>query len=210
GFALIVAFLGWVLVVGAMRYLDAARSRRTQLAATLAGCAAFCVGASFDWLWEIAVIPIAFLLLASVLISAGDRPRRSPLPLRISRGAGGLGVAAMVASALPLSATASIRDSQRQAAAADLTAALNSAREAHSVEPFAAEPRVQEALVLEAQGRLDEAASAIAEANRLEPDEWRAWVVRSRLEAERGNATAAVAAYRQARSLNPPSPLFES
>src|SRR5262249_14728457 len=64
GFALIVAFLGWVLVVGAMRYLDAARSRRTQLAATLAGCAAFCVGASFDWLWEIAVIPIAFLLLA--------------------------------------------------------------------------------------------------------------------------------------------------
>lgn len=209
GFALLVSFLGWVLVVGAMRYRDAASARRTQLAAALAGCAAFCVGASYDWLWELAVIPIAFLLLASVLVSAGDRPRRAPPPLRLRLAGVGLSIAAMVAIAMPLSATASIQDSQRQAKSADLTVALKSARDARGVEPFAAEPRVQEALVLEAQGQLDEAAAAIAEANRLEPDEWRAWVVRSRLEAERGHATAAVAAYRKARSLNPRSRLFE-
>jgi tetratricopeptide (TPR) repeat protein len=180
------------------------------LAAALAGCAAFCVGASYDWLWELAVIPIAFLLLASVLVSAGDRPRRSPLPLRVRLAGVGLSIAAMVAIAMPLSATASIQDSQRQAKSADLTAALTSARDARRVEPFAAEPRIQEALVLEAQGQLDEAAAAIVEANRQEPDEWRAWLVRSRLEAERGQATAAVAAYRRARSLNPRSRLFQS
>ncbi len=210
GLALIVAFLGWVLVVGGMRYRDAARGRRSQLAAALAGCAAFCVGASFDWLWELAVIPIAFLLLASVLVSAGDRPRREPLRLGLRIGAVAVSLAAMVAIAMPLSATTSIQRSQSQAGAADLPAALQSARDAHRVEPFAAEPLVQEALVLESEGRLGPAAAAISEANRAEPDEWRAWLVRSRVEAERGNAAESLAAYRSARSLNPRSRLFES
>ena len=34
-------------------------------------------------------------------------------------------------------------------------------------------------------------------------EEWRAWLICSRIEAERGRAVAAVTAYRKARSLNP-------
>jgi O-antigen ligase len=210
GFALVLAFLGWVLVVGALRYAGASPRRRNQLAAALAGCAAFGIGASFDWLWELAVIPIAFLLLASVLVSAGDRTRCTPLGPLPRLGAAGFSVAAMIAIAIPLSAASSIEQSRSQARAGDLASALGSARDARRVEPFASEPRLQEALVLESQGRLAAAAAASAEATRLEPDEWRAWVIRSRLEAERGHARAAVLAYRRARTLNPGSLLFRS
>jgi Flp pilus assembly protein TadD len=114
----------------------------------------------------------------------------------------------MIAIAIPLSATASLEQSQRQARAADLPGALQSARDARNVEPYLAGPRVQEALVLEAQGRLRIASAAIAEATRREPDDWEAWVIRSRIEAERGQARSSVFAYRRARALNPRSRLF--
>jgi hypothetical protein len=208
GFALLAGFLGWVVGTGVWRYAGAARGHRNQLAAALAGCAAFCLGAAFDWLWELAVIPIAFLLLASVLVSAGDHRRRAPLSPVLRLGGVGVALAAMVAIAIPLSAASSLQQSQRQAQAADLTAALQSARDARNVEPSAAMPRAQEALVLETERKLGPAASAIAEATRLEPDEWRAWVIRSRIEAEQGHPHAAVAAYRRAGTLNPRSPLF--
>jgi O-antigen ligase/polysaccharide polymerase Wzy-like membrane protein len=208
GLVLIVGFLGWVLAVGIRRYLDAARGHRTQLAAALAGCVAFCFGAGFDWLWELAVIPIAFLLLASVLVSAGDRHRKTPLPPSARVAGACLAIAAMVAIAIPLSATTSLRQSQAEARAADFSAALREARDAAAVEPFSAAPPLQEALVLEAQGSLASAATAIAVATRREPDEWRAWLIRSRIEAERGNASAAVADFRRARALNPHSLLF--
>lgn len=209
GLALLVSFLGWILVAGARRYARAARERRTQLAATLAGCAAFCLGAAFDWLWELAVIPIAFLLLASVLVSAGERPRRAPIPI-VARLAGvGMALAAMVAIAIPLSAAGSLQKSQAEARAANLGGALREALDAQGVEPFAAAPRLQEALVLEAQDRLGAAVSAARAATERQPGEWRAWTIRSRIEAERGEAVASVASYRRARSLNPRSTLFE-
>ncbi len=209
GLALIVGFLGWILVVGARRYSRATRERRTQLAAALAGCTAFCFGAAFDWLWELAVIPIAFLLLASVVVSAGERRRRVPLPI-LTRVAGvGIALAAMIAIAIPLSAATALLSSQADARANDLNGALREARDAQHAEPFAAAPRLQEALVLEAQSRLTAAAAAARAATSREPDEWRAWVTLSRLEAERGRPRASVASYRQARSLNPRSILFE-
>ncbi len=209
GLALLVSFLGWILVAGARRYARATQERRTQLAATLAGCAAFCLGAAFDWLWELAVIPIAFLLLASVLVSAGERPRQAPLPIAARVVGVGIALAAMVAIAIPLSAAGSLQKSQAEARAANLTGALREALDAQRVEPFAAAPRLQEALVLEAQHRFGAAATAARAATEREPDEWRAWVIRSRIEAERGEPGASVASYRKARSLNPRSTLFE-
>ena len=208
GFVLIVGFLAWVLAMGGRAYRRAARSSRTQLAAALAGCAAFCLGAAYDWLWELAVIPIAFLLLASVLVGAGERRRRTPLPIPARAAGIAVAVAAMVAIAIPLSASSSIQKSQAAVRSGDLNEALSEARDARLVEPFAAGPRLQEALVLEAQDRLEPAEAAAREATRLEPEEWRAWLIRSRIEAERGRAVASVVAYRRARSLNPRSALF--
>ena len=80
GLALLAAFLAAILLGGARATLRAGRRGRPQLAAALAGCAAFCLTASFDWMWQIPVLPVAMLLLASVLVSSGARSRRDATP----------------------------------------------------------------------------------------------------------------------------------
>jgi hypothetical protein len=210
GLALIVAFLGAVLVGGARVALRASRHSRPQLAAALAGCVAFCVSAAFDWVWQIPAIAVAFLLLASALAGAGVQSRSGgglKLPWRIV--GCGVALAAIVAIALPLASATLVRQSQDQARADDLGAALASARSARNVAPGAAAPRLQEALVLEAGGRLGEARAAAGAATRKESVNWRNWLVLSRIEAELGQAAPAVRDYRRARSLNPESTLFE-
>jgi O-antigen ligase len=208
GLVLILGFLGWLLAAGARRWLLAARQRRSQLAAALAGCAAFCLAASFDWLWELAVVPVAFLLLASVLVSAGEHRRRRPLPLPARLAGVGVAVAAMVAIAIPLAAAASLQRSRAVGASGDYAAALSDAADARRVEPYAAAPRLQQGLALEAQGRLAAAEAAVRGAVRREPVEWGGWLVLSRIQAERGRVAAALASYRRAKSLNPNSALF--
>ena len=86
---------------------------------------------------------------------------------------------------------------------------LADARSAENVQPGAATPRLQQALVLELQSKLPAAAEAARGATERESTNWRTWLVLSRIEAERGRVDAAVAAYREAKSLNPLSPLFD-
>lgn len=209
GFALLVGFFGWILIVGLMRYASATQSRRTQLAAALAGCVAFLVGAGFDWSWEIAVIPICFLLLASVLVTAGDRRRRSAPPVKMRLVGCVVAIIGMVAISIPLATAHSLQASQAAAREGNLGAALSSADDAQSVEPFAAAPRIQQALVQERLGDLASAESSALSAITREPHEWRAWVILSRLQAERGKVSASIESYRKARSLNPRSALFQ-
>ena len=152
------------------------------------------------------------LLLAGVLITAagardGGRPCLGSR-CRSAPGSPWSRSAAIIAIAIPLSSSTMIRQSQEDAQG-DLPAALGDAETAVSVEPFAAEPRLQEALVHEELGELGPAAAAAQAATRRESTDWRTWLVLSRLEARRGNAAASVAAYRRARSLNPRSPLFQ-
>jgi hypothetical protein len=208
GLVLILFFFGWVLWVGLRTYLSASRSRRTQLAAALAGIAAFCFGAAYDWLWELPVLPIAFLLLASVLVTAGARERKRPLPVGRRIVGCVVAVVAMVAIAIPLSAVSSIQQSQAAVRSGDLAQALAKAEDAIRIEPFAAPPRLQKALVLEEQGSIGAAEKAAIGAVHREPHEWRSWVVLSRLQAEQGDASQALASYRKAKMLNPQSPLF--
>jgi hypothetical protein len=208
GLALIVGFLGWVFVAGARRYLSASRQRRTQLAAVLAGCAAFSLGAAYDWLWELAVLPIAFLLLASVLVSAGERPRRRSLRPWVRAAGVAVAALAMVAIAIPLSSASAVRSSQAAVRDGKLGAALEQAADGERVEPFAAGPPLQRALVLERLARLGAAERAALEAASREPHQWTVWVVLSRLQALRGKAHASLVSYRKARALNPHSPIF--
>jgi O-Antigen ligase len=209
GFALLVAFLAWIFIAGGRLYRRASSRRRTQIAAALAGCAAFCLGSAYDWLWQIAVLPIAFLLLASVIVTAGERRRGKPLPI-VGRVAGvAVSVAALVAIAIPLSSSLALQKSQAEFRAGNLSGALSQASSARRATPFTAQPWMQEALILEAQGRPTAALRAAREATRVEPKEWRAWVIRSRLEAATGGAAASLVSYRRARTLNPDSQLFD-
>jgi hypothetical protein len=214
GFALIVAFLAAVFVGGARRLLAAPARDRPLYAAALAGFAAFCITAVFDWMWQIPALPVAALLLGSILVMpsrpAGEEAeRRAGLPAPLRFAAAAIAVVAIVAIAIPLATTSLVRRSEADVRDGDLSAALSAARSAQNVQPGAAGPRLQQALVLETQGDLPAAAEAARAATVRESTNWRTWLVLSRVEAESGKAAAAVRDYRRARSLNPRAQLFQ-
>jgi hypothetical protein len=215
GLGLLVAFLALVVAAAVtlvVRSRDEARVRAAGLAAALV---AFSVVAGSDWIWQVPALPAAFLLLAAAVLA----PRRvsahtAPITGAACRWAVRLcGVAVslvcLVAIAVPLATASAVRRSQAAASSGDRSAALTDARTAVRLEPGAASPQVQLALVLELQGDVRDALIAAQRATSDEPVNWSTWLVRSRLEAEAGHPRASVAAYRHARSLNPRSPLFE-
>lgn len=213
GLALLLAFLLAILIGGARAALRTVPAERSLLAAALAGCLAFCLTATVDWMWQIPVLAVALLLLASLLVAPGRRPdgETGPAPLRPwSRvGFGLFALAAIVAIAIPLTAASDLRQSEEDVRDGDLAGALEAARSAQNAEPAAASPRLQEALVLEQAGAFGPAAGAARAATERGETDWRTWLVLSRIEAQRGHAAAAVTAFRQARKLNPQSPLFD-
>ncbi|GIK78862.1 MAG: hypothetical protein EDQ89_00805 [Acidobacteria bacterium] len=218
GFALIAGFIGFVLVTGAVRAfrLDKSEPMAALLAAATAGAVAFAVAAGLDWAWELTILPVCFLLLAAVILGrdAGPEADRDPEPesgrMRfVPRGIlGALAVAGLIAVAIPYAGLTSVDESQADVRARSLDSALADARTASDVQPYAASPYLQQALVFELGGDYDEAAQAATRATEEEPTNWRNWFVLSRIEAERGDPKAAVAAFGEARSLNPKSLLF--
>lgn len=210
GLALLAGFIAVVLVGGALATWRTRTAETAPLAAALAGCVAFFVTAAFDWMWQIPVLPVAMLLLAAALVASrrrGSEPGSGfALLPRLAIGAAAL--LAIVAIAIPLASTSLVRQSEADFRAGDLQGALDAARSAQNAQPSAATPRLQQALVLEAAGELPAAAAEARSATGKESTNWRTWLVLSRIEAERGRAAAAVAAYRKAHSLNPRSTLF--
>jgi hypothetical protein len=211
GLALLLAFVGVNLLGGASAALRQAPGRRSLLAAALAGTTVLWTTSLFDWTWKLPVIPVAVMLLIAVLFGADHEDEkvaaRPSAPLRA--GVVVLSLLALAAIAIPLTSTTFLRRSQDAARAGDVAAALDDARTAENALPGAAGPWLQEGLLLESQGELAGAAAAATEATGKEPNEWRNWLVLSRIEAERGRSIGAIAAYREARSVNPLNPIFD-
>jgi hypothetical protein len=240
GLVLIGGFSAAVLITGVVRSFHASPELRLGLAAATGGCAVFTGAAAGDWAWELGVLPVAYLVLAAVVVAGGPsevqsdrrfhiRDRLSHLigdrlsflagigdrlsflarPLSLGRRYGGratmvgLGMIALVAIAIPLASTLALDRSRSDAGAGDLDAALEEAQTAARLQPYAATPRLQEALVYERMGDLDRAVLAAREATEKESTNWRPWLILSRLEAEAGDAGAALDAYREAQSLGP-------
>ena len=209
GVLLIAGFSIAVIAMGAARALRAPTELRAGLAAATAGAVAFVGAASIDWMWELAVMPAVFLALAAIIAAGG----REPDPAARAPGAArwvlvALAAGALIANGIVYAGADALDRSREQARAGELTAALGSARQAKSIQPYASDPRLQEALVLERMGRLDEAAAAARDAARRAPESWRPWLVIARVEARNGNAPAAVDAYRHGRELAPRSGFF--
>jgi O-antigen ligase len=212
GLVLIVAFFGYILVGGSIRALRENAAERLLVATAVAGVAAFCAAAAFDWIWQIGVVPMIAMMLAAVVVSSlrdADPwpPGRRGLRVRI-----GLALATLPALwgiAVPLATTVAVRTSQNQANRGQLQAALASAANAQRLSPGAASPRLQRALVLEQLGDVAGAGEAINEAVQRAPNDWQLWLVASRLATEGDQPTVALADYRRARSLNPTSPIFQ-
>lgn len=212
GLVLILALVASPFALGARRLFELDLERRMLLAGALASCAAFAVAAAIDWVWELTVLPVVFLLLAAAAIGRPEL-RTSEAPA----GGGGaarlilpvLALAGIIAITIPMAGANALRESQAEVRAQNLASALGEARTADDIEPYAAAPSLQQALVLELQGDLEGAVTAARSATDEEPTNWRTWLVLSRLEARAGDPQAAVAAYREARSLNPRSALFQ-
>ena len=223
GLFLLGGFLVLVLGGGCVVLLGTDAEERSLLAAALAGCVAFCITATFDWMWQLPVLPVAMLLLAAALLGGGPLRVLSPggdrrtaaaaegagLPIPARLVVAVVALAAIVAIAIPLASTSLVRSSEAQAREGDLSAALEDARTAQNVQPGAASPRLQQALVLEELDDFPLAVESARAATEREGTNWRNWLVLARIEAESGEAAAAVRAYRKARSLNPLSPIFD-
>ena len=219
GFGLIVALVLATLGIGVGRSINAPPAARTRIATATAAAAAFAAGAALDWIWEIAALPALFMLLAAVIAidsepdeagsTRGRRTRvphakRSPIRKYAPQAIGAaVAIIALAAIWFPLRAADDLRESQIEVAAGNLPAALESADAAVDAQPYAASPRIQQAVVLELQGKLPAATKAAREATRKESRNWRNWATLSRLEARAGNAQASVRALREARKLNP-------
>ena len=114
----------------------------------------------------------------------------------------------MIAQGLPLLGDLRLGDSRAAVLRGDTKAAIDDALSARDVEPWAASPYLQLALVTEQSGDLAAADGWIHGALRRDELDWRLWLVASRIEAKEGRAGVARASLDRAVQLNPRSPLF--
>ena len=209
GFASLIGLLAFLLAVAVVRSLRAPPALRIWIAAAVGGLATFMTAAAFEWVWELGAVACVVMLLAAVIVAGRDDADVSEGARRAPRVAVALmAVVALVAISIPLAGGLATRDSRAAAADGRIAAALRDSRTAERLQPYAATPRLQQALVLEQAGALPAAGAAATAATVDEPTNWRTWFVLARIEARRGHAAAAVAALRRAQRLNPRSPLL--
>jgi tetratricopeptide (TPR) repeat protein len=118
--------------------------------------------------------------------------------------------ALVFAQAIPLLAQNEINESETALGREDLDGAFASARAARDIQPWAATPYLQLALVSEEAGLVLQARQWISEAIERDSRDWRLWLVSARLETKLGQVAAAEQSLQRAVALNPRSPLFRS
>ena len=215
GSMLLGGLLALLLGAAAVRSLRASPALRTSIAAAVGGVAAFMTAATFEWVWEMGAIACAVMLLAAVIVAgrehadapeASDEPRRRSWTPRVVLVL--LALASLGAVAVPMAGALATAGSRDAAADGRIGAALRDSRTAERLQPYAATPHLQQALVLEQAGALADASAAARAATADEPTNWRTWFVLARIDARRGETAAAVDAMRRAKRLNPRSPLL--
>jgi hypothetical protein len=225
GLLLLVAFLVTPIVAGSRR--GPTRAPGAALSAALALFTAGLVSAGIDWTWE---LPACFglVVLAGGLLAGpatlgleatpgaqleGVSASRTPSPAparRLWLGIGTLLVAgaSIWAGGILFLTESKLGDSRSAARSGNLESAAQDARDAIKLEPWAAGPRLQLALVDELGGDLRAAKRNLAGAIERAPDNWQLWFVRTRIDVKSGNVRAARHALERARRLNPRAPFL--
>ena len=212
GLALLLAFFGTILGTGATRALRGrSEERRSLAAAASAGFVAFAVSAVFDWSWEMTVLPVTALLLGAAVLGPDARSRhgrrsrfrRYRLSTPVLAGVAAISIVCLAVLASVLVGSNLMEDSRSAFREGDTASALDKARQSADVQPYSAEPRIQEALILGYSGRSRLALDAAREATRLEPNDWRPWLVRTQMAASADAAGESVRSFRVFRRLNP-------
>jgi Flp pilus assembly protein TadD len=113
-----------------------------------------------------------------------------------------------VGQVIALLAETRLDASQAAVRRGDTAAALASARSARDVEPWAASPYLQLALVEEEAGHLVRAENRILQAIHRDETDWRLWLTAARIQTKQGEIVRARRSLDRARRLNPRSPIF--
>ncbi len=211
GLLLLAGAFAAALASGAARIGGASHEDRTVVAALLAVVAAFVVGAGIDWIWQIpAIAAIGVVALGLLTGPATARAVRggTERPLRFAARAAVVLMAwvAILAAAIPLLVSNEITASREASSRGDLEAAEEHAASARAIQPWAATPHLQLALVREEMGDVERSRRHIAAAIERDASDWRLRLVAARLATKGGDIPAARAALRAARRLNPRSP----
>ena len=216
GLLLLVGAFVVVLASAAVRIRRATEQDRMLLAALAAVVAGFMVGAGLDWLWQIpavgAVAVSSLGLLAGATTDGAVRAGRSRAPLR----AAAVGTAVLAAAVVFAGHVAvwlgdvELRASRDAVAQGRDDVALERAASARALQPWAATPRLQIALVQEEAGDLGRARASTRDAIDHDPADWRLRVVAARLATKDGAIADARRALDAARELSPRSSLLGS
>ena len=204
---LVAALLAGVITAGWT--LRRAGPEHAAFAALTAAFVAYAVGAGIDWMWELTIVSIVGIGCLGLIAAAGTEARpRSGYPF--AAGAAAIAAAWLIIclEALPLIAQLEIRRSQETARRGDVVTAVEAADTARRLEPWAASPFVQLALVHEQAGELRPARRSIGDALERDPADWRNWLIAARIQTKAGDLAGASRSLERAIELNPRSPLF--
>ena len=213
GFLFLTAAFATTLVAAARR-VRAADELRTTVAAAAAGFVSFLVGAAVDWIWELTVVAAVGILCMGLLcgravtVAAGRSPQRSGPRAGSRIVLVGVSLVLIAAEAIPWASAHELEASRDALARGDAAEAQDRASAASALQPWAASPLLQLALIYEYDGEFGRARRAIQDALRHERNNWQLWVVAARIDAVSGRARAASAELTRARALHPHSPLF--
>lgn len=192
--------------MGVWRIRRAPPERRTLAAALTAALAAYYVGAVVDWTWQVTAVTVVAIAITAVLAGVRVAPARQGEPqpaFTLAIVVGLVGIAAIVAQALPMIAAMELQSSQAQAANGHLVTAAKRAASARAAAPWSADPYLQLSLIQEHAGALAAAQKSITSATDRAPRDWQLWEIRSRIELEAGNLVAARRSLHTAARLNP-------
>jgi hypothetical protein len=203
GGLLIITMLG-ALIFGGLRARRRLSGDDVGLqAGLLAAFGVFLFAAGVDWIWESTAVGMLGVAAAAVAAASMAEPRVRPPRALLRAPVVVIGIIALLIQLPSLASTNLTRKSQKQFNANQTAAALASANDAIQAEPWAASPYVQRALVEESMDQLTAARGDLLRAQRREPLNWRQPLLLARVDAERGDADAALADYKRAKQLRP-------
>jgi hypothetical protein len=161
------------------------------------------IGAAFDWTWELPAAFGAAVVCAGLLASSA--PSRGRLRDGYWLGVASVAVAwvGIIAGGLVVLSDLQLDQSRDDAAADRIDEGIHRAEEAHTVQPWSAEPYTQLALLQEQRGDTEQALAALREAEERDSDDWRLPLIEARLQMTRGDEAAARMALERARRLSP-------
>jgi O-Antigen ligase len=220
GLVLLVGFLG-PAVYAAWPRRDS-EPRGGEFGATVALFAAGTTSAAIEWTWELPAAFVPVVVAVALLVGrALDRPAEDRLGPELRREAFarrrfGWGVATLVAgwaaiwvAGVVFFTEAKLDQSEAGARRGDLEDAAQDARDAATLQPWTAEPWIRLALLEELSGDFVAAHDAISEASTRAPEDWRIWLINTRLEIGLDDVDEARASLERARELNPTASIFQ-